>query len=120
MSWFNVVGRLAPDVTLEQAQTEATVVAQFLSEIDGVESLENVIVIGASNRQDLIDPAVLRPGRLDLKVKVSRPDRDAAREFVTAISDSIRKSPGTVDPRTKPAGKNKTWSIGRPTRSSAA
>jgi proteasome-associated ATPase len=57
---------------------EATVVAQFLSEIDGVESLENVIVIGASNRQDLIDPAVLRPGRLDLKVKVSRPDREAA------------------------------------------
>jgi proteasome-associated ATPase len=60
---------------------EATVVAQFLSEIDGVESLENVIVIGASNRQDLIDPAVLRPGRLDLKVKVSRPDADAAREI---------------------------------------
>ncbi|MBW2382963.1 MAG: proteasome ATPase [Deltaproteobacteria bacterium] len=60
---------------------EATVVAQFLSEIDGVESLENVIVIGASNRQDLIDPAVLRPGRLDLKVKVSRPDAQAAREI---------------------------------------
>ena len=60
---------------------EATVVAQFLSEIDGVESLENVIVIGASNRQDLIDPAVLRPGRLDLKVKVSRPDAHAAREI---------------------------------------
>ena len=60
---------------------EATVVAQFLSEIDGVESLENVIVIGASNRQDLIDPAVLRPGRLDLKVKVSRPDAVAAREI---------------------------------------
>jgi len=60
---------------------EATVVAQFLSEIDGVESLENVIVMGASNRQDLIDPAVLRPGRLDLKVKVQRPDRDAAREI---------------------------------------
>lgn len=57
---------------------EATVVAQFLSEIDGVEALENVIVIGASNRQDLIDPAVLRPGRLDLKVKVSRPDRESA------------------------------------------
>ena len=55
---------------------EATVVAQFLSEIDGVETLENVIVIGASNRQDLIDPAVLRPGRLDLKVKVQRPDRN--------------------------------------------
>jgi proteasome-associated ATPase len=60
---------------------EATVVAQFLSEIDGVESLENVIVIGASNRQDLIDPAVLRPGRLDLKVKVQRPNADAAREI---------------------------------------
>jgi proteasome-associated ATPase len=62
---------------------EATVVAQFLSEIDGVESLKNVIVIGASNRQDLIDPAVLRPGRLDLKVKVNRPDRDAAVEIFT-------------------------------------
>ncbi len=60
---------------------EATVVAQFLSEIDGVESLKNVIVIGASNRQDLIDPAVLRPGRLDLKIKVNRPDADAAREI---------------------------------------
>ena len=60
---------------------EATVVAQFLSEIDGVESLRNVIVIGASNRQDLIDPAVLRPGRLDLKVKVNRPDRLGAREI---------------------------------------
>jgi proteasome-associated ATPase len=58
---------------------EATVVAQFLSEIDGVESLNNVIVIGASNRQDLIDPAVLRPGRLDLKIKVHRPDANAAR-----------------------------------------
>jgi proteasome-associated ATPase len=62
---------------------EATVVAQFLSEIDGVESLKNVIVIGASNRQDLIDPAVLRPGRLDLKVKVNRPDRDAAYDIFT-------------------------------------
>jgi len=60
---------------------EATVVAQFLSEIDGVESLKNVIVIGASNRQDLIDPAVLRPGRLDLKIKVHRPDANAAREI---------------------------------------
>ncbi len=60
---------------------EATVVAQFLSEIDGVESLKNVIVIGASNRQDLIDPAVLRPGRLDLKIKVNRPDAEAARDI---------------------------------------
>jgi len=61
---------------------EATVVAQFLSEIDGVESLKNVVVIGATNRQDLIDPAVLRPGRLDLKVKVNRPDRQAGREIL--------------------------------------
>ena len=68
---------------------EATVVAQFLAEIDGVESLNNVIVIGASNRQDLIDPAVLRPGRLDLKIKVNRPDQDAAREIFSKylISD---------------------------------
>jgi proteasome-associated ATPase len=58
---------------------EATVVAQFLSEIDGVESLQNVIIIGASNRQDLIDPAVLRPGRLDVKIKIARPDKEAAK-----------------------------------------
>ncbi len=69
---------------------EATVVAQFLSEIDGVESLRNVIVIGASNRQDLIDPAVLRPGRLDLKVKVHRPDPRGAREiFLKYLSSDL-------------------------------
>jgi proteasome-associated ATPase len=62
---------------------EATVVAQFLSEIDGVESLGNVIVIGASNRQDLIDPAVLRPGRLDIKIKVDRPDSEGAKAIFT-------------------------------------
>jgi proteasome-associated ATPase len=61
---------------------EATVVAQFLSEIDGIEALRNVIVIGASNRQDLIDPAVLRPGRLDLKVKVNRPEANDAKEIL--------------------------------------
>ena len=60
---------------------ESTIVPQFLSEIDGVESLRNVIVIGASNRQDLIDPAVLRAGRLDVKVKVGRPDAAAARDI---------------------------------------
>lgn len=60
---------------------EATIVPQFLSEIDGVELLRNVIVIGASNRQDLIDPAVLRAGRLDVKVKVGRPDANAARDI---------------------------------------
>jgi proteasome-associated ATPase len=60
---------------------ESTIVPQFLSEIDGVERLRNVIVIGASNRQDLIDPAVLRPGRLDVKIKIDRPDKDAARDI---------------------------------------
>jgi len=60
---------------------ESTIVPQFLSEIDGVERLRNVIVIGASNRQDLIDPAVLRAGRLDVKIKISRPDMTAAREI---------------------------------------
>lgn len=63
------------------SDVEMTIVAQFLSEIDGVESLRNVIVIGASNRQDLIDPAILRPGRLDIKIKVDRPDEEAAREI---------------------------------------
>jgi len=60
---------------------ESTIVPQFLAEIDGIESLKNVIVIGASNRQDLIDPAVLRPGRLDVKIKISRPDRQGAKDI---------------------------------------
>ena len=58
---------------------EATIVPQLLAEIDGVETLKNVIVIGASNREDLIDPAILRPGRLDVKIKIERPNEDAAR-----------------------------------------
>ncbi|MGH8916063.1 MAG: proteasome ATPase, partial [Acidimicrobiia bacterium] len=57
---------------------ESTIVPQLLAEIDGVESLKNVIVIGASNREDLIDPAILRPGRLDVKIKIERPDRVGA------------------------------------------
>jgi len=57
---------------------ESTIVPQLLAEIDGVETLRNVIVIGASNREDLIDPAILRPGRLDVKIKIERPDEDAA------------------------------------------
>ncbi|MDT7040914.1 proteasome ATPase [Candidatus Nitronereus thalassa] len=60
---------------------ESTIVPQFLAEIDGVERLQNVIVIGASNRQDLIDPAVLRPGRLDVKVKIPRPDKYGAKDI---------------------------------------
>jgi len=63
------------------SDVESTIVPQLLSELDGVESLKNVIVIGASNREDLIDPAILRPGRLDVKIKIHRPDRDAAREI---------------------------------------
>jgi proteasome-associated ATPase len=60
------------------SDVETTIVPQLLAEIDGVEGLRNVIVIGASNRQDLIDPAILRPGRLDVKIKIDRPDRSAA------------------------------------------
>jgi proteasome-associated ATPase len=60
---------------------ESTIVPQFLSEIDGVERLRNVIVIGASNRQDLIDPAILRPGRLDVKIRIDRPNERAAHEI---------------------------------------
>lgn len=63
------------------SDVESTIVPQFLSEIDGVESLRNVIVIGASNRQDLIDPAVLRPGRLDVKIRIERPNEQAALEI---------------------------------------
>jgi proteasome-associated ATPase len=59
---------------------EATIVPQFLSELDGLQALENVVVIGATNREDLIDPAILRPGRLDRKIRVPRPDRQAAVE----------------------------------------
>jgi proteasome-associated ATPase len=60
---------------------ESTIVPQLLAEIDGVELLKNVIVIGASNREDLIDPAILRPGRLDVKIKIERPDRDSAKSI---------------------------------------
>ncbi|WP_204807095.1 proteasome ATPase [Mycobacterium riyadhense] len=63
------------------SDVETTVVPQLLSEIDGVEGLENVIVIGASNREDMIDPAILRPGRLDVKIKIERPDAEAAMDI---------------------------------------
>jgi proteasome-associated ATPase len=63
------------------SDVENTIVPQLLSEIDGVEGLENVIVIGASNREDMIDPAILRPGRLDVKIKIERPDVEAARDI---------------------------------------
>ena len=63
------------------SDVETTIVPQLLSEIDGVERLENVIVIGASNREDMIDPAILRPGRLDVKIKIERPDAESARDI---------------------------------------
>jgi proteasome-associated ATPase len=63
------------------SDVETTIVPQLLSEIDGVEGLENVIVIGASNREDMIDPAILRPGRLDVKIKIERPDAEAAKDI---------------------------------------
>jgi len=63
------------------SDVETTIVPQLLSEIDGVERLDNVIVIGASNREDMIDPAILRPGRLDVKIKIERPDAEGAKEI---------------------------------------
>ena len=65
------------------SDVETTIVPQLLAEIDGVERLENVIVIGASNREDMIDPAILRPGRLDVKIKIERPDAESARDIFT-------------------------------------
>jgi len=72
------------------SDVESTIVPQLLSELDGVETLKNVIVIGASNREDLIDPAILRPGRLDVKIKIERPDQDAARQiFRIYLAESL-------------------------------
>src|SRR5207249_3139580 len=72
------------------SDVENTIVPQLLSEIDGVESLNNVIVIGASNREDMIDPAILRPGRLDVKIKIERPDAESAKDiFSKYILDTL-------------------------------
>jgi len=87
------------------SDVENTIVPQLLSEIDGVESLKNVIVIGASNREDMIDPAILRPGRLDVKIKIERPEEDAAREILSKYlsadvplhEEEIRASGGSRD-----------------------
>ena len=84
---------------------ESTIVPQLLAEIDGVESLKNVIVIGASNREDLIDPAILRPGRLDVKIKIERPDQDAARQiFGRYLSEDL---PIAEDETAKAGGRSK-------------
>ncbi|MGZ4573968.1 MAG: proteasome ATPase, partial [Mycobacteriaceae bacterium] len=72
------------------SDVETTIVPQLLSEIDGVEGLENVIVIGASNREDMIDPAILRPGRLDVKIKIERPDAESAEDiFSKYLTDAL-------------------------------
>ncbi|MDG3016012.1 proteasome ATPase [Speluncibacter jeojiensis] len=80
------------------SDVETTVVPQLLSEIDGVEGLENVIVIGASNREDMIDPAILRPGRLDVKIKIERPDAEAAQDiFSKYLTDALPVNQDDVD-----------------------
>jgi proteasome-associated ATPase len=77
---------------------ESTIVPQLLAEIDGVETLKNVIVIGASNREDLIDPAILRPGRLDVKIKIERPDHGAAQQiFSRYLTSDLPLDQGEVD-----------------------
>jgi proteasome-associated ATPase len=87
------------------SDVENTIVPQLLSEIDGVEGLENVIVIGASNREDMIDPAILRPGRLDVKIKIERPDAEAAKDIFSKYilaglplhPDDVKEHDGSVD-----------------------
>ncbi len=80
------------------SDVENTIVPQLLSEIDGVEGLKNVIVIGASNREDMIDPAILRPGRLDVKIKIERPDGAAAREILTKyLTAAVPLHPSEVE-----------------------
>ena len=84
---------------------ESTIVPQLLAEIDGVESLRNVIVIGASNREDLSDPAILRPGRLDVKIKIERPDETGARSIfsryptaaLTIADDEVKRAHGDAE-----------------------
>ncbi|MGH9105289.1 MAG: AAA family ATPase, partial [Acidimicrobiales bacterium] len=79
------------------SDVESTIVPQLLAEIDGVEALKNVIVIGASNREDLIDPAILRPGRLDVKIKIERPDETAAAQIFTRyLTSSLPLDAGEV------------------------
>jgi proteasome-associated ATPase len=81
------------------SDVESTIVPQLLSELDGVEALKNVIVIGASNREDLIDPAILRPGRLDVKIKIERPDREAARQIfsIYLADEGLPLDPGELE-----------------------
>jgi proteasome-associated ATPase len=92
------------------SDVENTIVPQLLSEIDGVESLKNVIVIGASNREDMIDPAILRPGRLDVKIKIERPDGDAAADIMSKyLNVEVPIHPDEVDT----GGGDKARAVGR-------
>jgi proteasome-associated ATPase len=80
------------------SDVESTIVPQLLSELDGVETLKNVIVIGASNREDLIDPAILRPGRLDVKIKIERPNAGQAADIMSKyLNPSVPIHPEDVD-----------------------
>ena len=80
------------------SDVESTIVPQLLSELDGVETLKNVIVIGASNREDLIDPAILRPGRLDVKIKIERPDANQARDIMRKyLNPKVPIHPDEID-----------------------
>ena len=92
------------------SDVENTIVPQLLSEIDGVEQLKNVIVIGASNREDMIDPAILRPGRLDVKIKIERPDADAARDI---FSKYLVPSLPLADEVVQAAGGDREAALGR-------
>ncbi|WP_127842347.1 proteasome ATPase [Actinomyces wuliandei] len=86
------------------SDVETTVVPQMLAEIDGVDELDNVVVIGATNREDMIDPAVLRPGRLDVKIHVARPDADGAREILgTYLTEDLPLREELVDAHGSPA-----------------
>ena len=89
---------------------ESTIVPQLLAEIDGVELLKNVIVIGASNREDLIDPAILRPGRLDVKIKIERPDADSAKAIFTQY---LTSNLPLAETELKDAGGDPDAAIGR-------
>ncbi len=96
---------------------ESTIVPQLLAEIDGVEGLRNVIVIGATNREDLIDPAILRPGRLDVKIKIERPNKEAAVQiFSRYLSDEIPIAEGESVPEMITATVDEMYSEDEPNR----
>jgi proteasome-associated ATPase len=92
------------------SDVENTIVPQLLSEIDGVESLSNVIVIGASNREDMIDPAILRPGRLDVKIKIERPDAESAKQI---LAKYLNAQVPLHDADVKSSGSNRERAIRR-------